>query len=213
MKNLLIDPNKLYLVDTKMAELEGPLFYPRVRIYPKRINVAVIYTFHRYFELERITSINLLRGMIPQKESFKEYVDTKTLRPFSHESIPNMDKVPLETLKKIYRKSQLVEYGNLSPFNIQRLYIGNIKKGKTLSSNYQNIESVYDNVCLLMNDEHRFITLQDFLEGKNNYISCDLERENQEYVDANSLKEVSLDVVFSSAKEYEKHLQFPKRTI
>lgn len=213
MKNLFVNPNSLYLVDTKVVNLEGLLFNPKYRIYPKRKNVAVVAAFHHYFELENGKNRNWLGNILPTKANYEEYIDVKSICKFPYDSSFSSEKVTLETLRGVYRKYQLIEQKDLSPFNIQGLYVGDVQRCIVLGPNYVNTEVVEKNTILLKNQENRFITLENFLEGKNKYLSSTLEREKEEYVDTMFLREISLEEALSSIKGSEKHLQFSKRNI
>lgn len=213
MKNLFINPNSLYLVNTKVVNLEGPLFSPKSRIYPKRKNVAVIAAFHRFFELENEKNEKLLGKVLPIKANYEEFIDIESICEFPYDSDFSSEKVTLETLRGIYRKYQLVKEKDLSPFNIQGLYIGTVKRCIVLAPNYVNTEVVAKDTILLENQENKLIPLENFLEGKNKYLSSALEREKEEYVDTMSLREISLEEVLSSVKENKNHLQLSKRNI
>lgn len=211
MKNLFINPNSFYLVNTKTLSFDGPLFYLRKHIYPKRTNIAVIQVFNHLFELEKI-AFPLFGAILPTKQNKEEYADITTLRKFPCDKLLNEKGLTFTQLRAVYRKYQLVEQEDLSPFNIQKLYVGNVKKCRVLTSNYTNSEELHNNVYLLMNDTHEFIILQDFLAGKNHYITSSMQREQQEYVDSNSLREISIKEMLLP-KVYEKCLQFPERNI
>lgn len=210
MQNLWINSNSLYLVNTNIADLEGPLFYPRIRVYPKRKNIAVVYAYNHLFELEKITSFPF-RAIIPMKQNTKEYADITTLHKFPYEYLSNLECPTLEGLRSVYRLYQLLEYKDLSPFQIQGVYIGNLKMYRLLTPRYINCVEIESHICLLKNDNNQFITLQDFLEGKNNYISSESIKEQQVFVEQSSLREVPFESISTFVKE--KHLQFSRHTI
>lgn len=214
MRSLFVNPNLLYLADTKILYTEGPALRPRIYVRTERKNVGVIQIFGSYYELEKLAGFQSKKLLTC--ESSREYMDTTTLRKFSYEEEFNYQKANLQKLRGAYRTYVITQLDSdqvYSLFHIDKLYIGDIREYKVLTSNYINTEISEGQVYLLHFENNSFMKLGDFLKGKNTYLFSKVD--SSRYIDFSSLKELSLEefLVSGSGKELQKHLQFSKSNI
>ena len=170
MKNLILNPNLLYLVNTETVHYSGAFECPRIQKYPNRKNVAVLEVSNHFFELERIKGHGMLLGKeLPIRESSKEYI--ATFQKFPYEKNFDFAHANLDSLRSAYRRYQIMELGDISIFGIQKLYQGTISI-KDSSSFKKFVISEFGSSFpkignyLLQLDGKRVMVLEDFLEGK-----------------------------------------------
>lgn len=214
MRNLFINPNSLYLADIKILYTEGPSLNPRICVHTKRKDVGVVQIFGSFYELEKLKGFQSKELLTC--EGIREYMDTTTLRKFPYEKEFNYRKANLQSLRSAYRTYVMTQLDSdkiYSLFHIDKLYVGDIREYKVLTPNYINTEISEKQVYFLHFENDSFMKLSSFLEGKNTYLSSQID--SSRYVDFSSLRELSLEEIlnFSSGKGLEKHLQFPKSNI
>jgi len=127
MRNLILSPYLLYLVDTQKVECSGAIEHPKIQVYPKRKNVAVMEVSNHFFELEKIKGHGLLLGReIPIRESSKEFIDITTFQKFPFERGFDFEHANLDSIRSAYRKHKIVDLEDLSTFGIEKLYRGTV---------------------------------------------------------------------------------------
>ena len=172
MRNLILSPYLLYLVNTQRIECSGVIEYPKIQIYPNRKNVAVMEVSNHFFELERIKGHGLLlEKEIPIRESNKEFIDITTFQKFPFERDFDFEHANLDSIRSAYRKHQIMNVGDLSIFGIQGLSHGTISIQDSSSfkkfaicefgASFPKIDTY-----LLQFEGNRMMTLRSFLMGK-----------------------------------------------
>ena len=227
MKNLILNPHLLYLVDTKVVKFSGMIECPKVQIYPKRENVAVLEVSNHFFELEQIKGNGIFLGKeLPIREGEKEFIDitSTAFRKFPYEKDFDFKNANLKTLRKAYRNYQ-IQLGDVSVFGIQKLYQGKIslcefKKEKCKDPIDEIFLELKKSISefgtfFLQFEDQSFMLLTDFLEGMHLSGSflrkvVNIEFDPLEEIPLEELKKISDS---RSYKEKKKCLQFPKSNI
>ncbi len=199
MKNLLIHPENLYLIDTKTVlestaiSINGkwsPNTY--VTVMPRR-NVGVIKKKNHFFELEKIRANGLILPK-PISSSFKveEFINRNSIHKFPYPKDFDFEKATLESLRSVYRKYLWEKEDTIMKTErIKNLYVGNILKCNYQTPGYINTEKYLENVLLFQLENQKFMMLEDFLAGKNLFYSLE-QREGKYFIDSCSLQEKSL---------------------
>ncbi len=223
MRNLFLNPNAFYLVDTKMIHLSGILECPKMSVYPKRENVAVLEIGNHFFELEQIKRKGVFIGTeLPIRESEKEFIDLTTFRKFPYEKDFDFENINLKSLRAAYRSHQ-IQLGDVSVFGIQKLYQGKItfcefekKKSKDmmeqLLSEMMRVVTEMETFFLQFEDQS-YMLLNDFLSGvgfKEDFLrkATKIEFHPIEELPLKELKNIA-----ASRSQKKKCLQFPKTNI
>lgn len=211
MKNLYINPEAFYLVKTKtiiensgVYSKDGKKLTNIVVSNTLRESVGVIQVGNRFFELEKIK----MRGLLLPKSlstsnKKEEYINVEDIQKFPFPEDFDYQNVTLESLRAAYRSYLFANVKTMEKtMGIQNFYLGNILKCNHQSIGYMNTERYLYHVILLKLQNGNFITLQDFLNGKNKYYSKEKE-EGKYFVDSSSLQEQTLETV--------KELSFSKK--
>ncbi len=206
MKNLILNPYLLYLVNTQKRQYSGIIECPKIRMVPQRKQVAVLEVSNHFFELEKIKGHGIFLGKeLPIHESDKEFIDITTFQKFPYERSFDFDHANLDSLRKAYRKYRIMELGDVSSFGIQKLYRGKVSiKDSSSFKNFVIFESDASfpkiDTYLLQLEGNRVMILRDFLEGKGLNSSFSLmDKKNQdltfeftEEIPLEELKEISI---------------------
>jgi len=220
MRNLFLSPYVLYLANTKTAHLSGRMDYPKVQIYKKRENVAVMEVSNQFFELEKIKGHGLLLGKaLPIRESSEEFIDITTFQKFPYEKDFDFDHANLKSLRSAYRKYQIMELGNVSAYHGKVTF--NKKRTNQHPKDYLRKEilnmdkflSSMDIPCIQL-DDSTFMWLYDYLDGvsfsKNPLFKMDhAEFHPEEEIPLEELRNICI----SQSKEKKKCLHFPQSNI
>ena len=172
MRNLILSPYLLYLVNTQRVECSGAIECPKIQIYPERKNVAVMEVSNYFFELEKIKGHGLLLGRkIPIRESNKEFIDITTFQKFPFERDFDFEHANLDSIRSAYRKHKIVNLGDLSAFGIEKLYHGTVSISDSSSfknfaicefgASFPKIDAYF-----LQFEGNKMMTLRSFLMGK-----------------------------------------------
>lgn len=206
MKNLILNPYLLYLVNTQKRQYSGIIECPKIQIVPQRKQVAVLEVSNHFFELEKIKGHGIPLGKeLPIRESDKEFINITTFQKFPYERNFDFNHANLDSLRKAYRKYRIMELGDISSFGIQKLYRGKVSIKD--SSSFRKFAICESNASfpkidtyLLQLEGNRVMILSDFLEGKglNSFFSLtdrknkDSEFEFTEEIPLEELKEMFL---------------------
>ena len=176
MKNIFLNPNLLYLVDTEKIEFNQLVGDFRLSL--QRKNVAVLEVFNHFFELETLKGdIFTLGKEIPIRESDQEFIDITTFRKFPYNQNFDFKNVSLKSLREVYRKYQIMKQEDVSMFGIKNLYYGKVcmyqnkKRGhsRDLMENIREeiMQSLSEIDTLFIQFENgNFMRLSDFIDGR-----------------------------------------------
>lgn len=222
MRNIFLNPDLLYLVDTQKVEFNESVNDFRLSL--QRKNVAVLEVSNHFFELEKVKGYGVYLGTeLPIRESDKEFIDiTMAFRKFPYGKDFDFKNANLKSLRSEYRKYQIMELEDPSGLGIQKLYRGKVFMRDTDRPREPMLALIMKPISIVtffvQLESGRIMHLVDFLEGKhldskvpslngkNSYLKVELEEE----IPLKEIKDISIPYLQGQKK---KCLQFPKSNI